>query len=362
VTRLERQQYDLRALASLGTALRRCRSREEMLDRLVGAVLDAVEADGAALAVYEKEGDEVVFELGLGVLTPWTGRRIPASASVSATVIATGAPWATDDAPHQRGLSQRDLPAGMTAYASIPVWTHDAVMGALVVTRTSTFVDKEVQVLTAIGELAGFAVQHHVLNEQLASAAAALEETLERTIEAWARAVEVRDMITAGHTQRVTELTLRLARLVGVPEGEMPHLRRGAMLHDVGKILVPDYILQKPGPLTADERAVMRQHVDHAYAMLGPIEFLRPALEIPTFHHECWDGSGYPRGLRGETIPLSARIFAPVDAYDAMTSDRPYHARESGEDALRYIMSRSGREFDPRVVEAMLTLVTENAL
>jgi PAS domain S-box-containing protein len=189
--------------------------------------------------------------------------------------------------------------------------------------------------------------------------AAILEDTLERTIEAWARTVELRDRITEGHTQRVTEMTVRIASRLDVPEEELMHIRRGSMLHDVGKLLVPDAILQKPGPLTAEERAVMKRHAEYAYEILGPIDALRPALDIPTYHHERWDGSGYPRGLAGSTIPLSARIFAVADAYDAITSERPYERAASASEALDYIAARSGTEFDPQVVEAMLALATD---
>jgi len=188
-----------------------------------------------------------------------------------------------------------------------------------------------------------------------------LELTLayDATIEGWARALDLRDRETEDHTRRVTETTLRLARMLGVPAEEMVHVRRGAVLHDIGKMGVPDAILLKPGPLSEEEWAVMRRHPQLAYELLWPIPFLRPALDIPYAHHERWDGSGYPRGLKGEAIPLAARIFAVVDVFDALTSPRPYRPAWSREQALAYIREQAGRQFDPRVVEAFLSAQAE---
>ena len=350
------QQRQLQTLATLAKVLRECPTMDELMARLLDGLLEPLDATGAAFATHDEPADEVVFEMGRGVLTPWTTRRVPSSASASAKVIATGVPWVTNSAREAHDLSQLDLPAGVTAYASIPLHTKDRMIGALVVTKASAYADQEVQVLTAIGEMAATALQRQRLHEQLAVTAEALEETCEHTIEGWARALDMRDRNTEGHTRRVTEMTMTLARWLRLPTEQLPHIRRGAMLHDIGKMAVPDQILRKPGPLTEDEQVIMRKHVEDGYAMLAPIEFLQPALEIPCYHHERWDGAGYPRGLKGHEIPLAARIFAVVDVYDAITSERPYAAAESHEAALNFIVAGSGSQFDPRVVEAFLAL------
>lgn len=171
------------------------------------------------------------------------------------------------------------------------------------------------------------------------------------TLNGWAKAIELRDKVTDDHTRRVVAVTEALARLAGVAEEQLVHIRRGAMLHDIGKIGVPDSILSKPGPVSEIEMAVMRQHPEQAFRMLSDIEFLRPALEIPYCHHEHWDGSGYPRGLQGEQIPLAARIFAVVDVWDALTSDRPYRKAWPEQEALEYIQQQAGINFDPRIVK-----------
>jgi putative two-component system response regulator len=179
----------------------------------------------------------------------------------------------------------------------------------------------------------------------------------EATIAGWSRALDLRDRETEGHSRRVTQLTEKLAKALGMTKEGIMHLRRGALLHDMGKIGIPDSILHKPDKLTDEEWVIMRKHPQLAYDMLHSVEYLHPALEIPLNHHEKWDGTGYPRGLRGEEIPLSARLFAVVDAWDALTSDRPYRQAWSEEEALNYIREQSGKHFEPQVVELFFKII-----
>jgi len=184
-----------------------------------------------------------------------------------------------------------------------------------------------------------------------------LQEAYDKTIEGWVLALDLRDRETEGHTQRVTEMTVRLARQLGCTEEEIIHIRRGALLHDMGKMGIPDEILQKPGPLTDEEWKVMRKHPLYAYQMLSPISYLNQALIIPYYHHERWDGSGYPHGLKAEEIPLFARFFSVVDVWDALSSDRPYRKRMHPKDVIDYLKKESGRLFDPHIIEKFLRLV-----
>ena len=184
-----------------------------------------------------------------------------------------------------------------------------------------------------------------------------LQEAYDKTIEGWVLALDLRDRETEGHTQRVTEMTVHLARQLGCTEDEIIHIRRGALLHDMGKMGIPDEILQKPGPLTDEEWKVMRKHPLYAYQMLSPISYLNQALIIPYYHHERWDGSGYPHGLKGEDIPLFARFFCVVDVWDALSSDRPYRKRMHPKDVIDYLKKESGRLFDPHIIEKFLPLV-----
>jgi putative nucleotidyltransferase with HDIG domain len=166
----------------------------------------------------------------------------------------------------------------------------------------------------------------------------------------------LRDKETEGHTLRVTEVTLKLAESFGLDQDELVHVRRGALLHDIGKLGVPDSILLKPGQLTPDEWVIMRNHPSYAYELLSPITYLRPALDIPYYHHENWDGNGYPNRLAGERIPLAARIFAVVDAWDALRSDRPYRPAWPEQEVLTHLQAEAGKRFDPQVVQAFMEL------
>jgi PAS domain S-box-containing protein/putative nucleotidyltransferase with HDIG domain len=178
----------------------------------------------------------------------------------------------------------------------------------------------------------------------------------EATLVGWSRALELRSKEIEGHSQRVTEMTLKLARELGMREEELVHVRRGTLLHDIGKMAIPDHILLKPSELTDDEWEVMKQHTRFAYEMLSQIEYLRPALDIPCHHHEKWDGTGYPDQLKGTQIPLAARIFAVIDVWDALTSKRPYRQAWSYEQAKEFINSQAGKHFDPEIVKIFLDI------
>ena len=189
-----------------------------------------------------------------------------------------------------------------------------------------------------------------------------LSEAYERTIEGWVHALDLRDRETEGHTKRVTEITLKVAKQLGYTEEELLQIHRGALLHDRGKIAIPDEILQKPGPLNDAEWEKMRRHPSYAYEMLSRIEYLRPALDIPFYHHERWNGSGYPHGLSGKDIPLAARLFAIVDVWDALRSDRPYRKQLPREQVIEYLRENSGQLFDPELVDVFLNFVGTNQL
>ncbi|NJP07212.1 MAG: response regulator [Chloroflexaceae bacterium] len=194
--------------------------------------------------------------------------------------------------------------------------------------------------------------------EEIRRSHAEITRAYDATLLGWVRGLDLRDQETEGHSQRVTNLTVELAQAMGIEGESLEHIRRGALLHDIGKMGIPDSILLKPGALDDDEWALMKQHPVYAYEWLKPITYLSPALDIPYCHHERWDGSGYPRGLRGHDIPLSARIFAVVDVWDALRSDRPYRAAWPVERVREYIASLTGIHFDPDVVDVFLRILT----
>lgn len=184
-----------------------------------------------------------------------------------------------------------------------------------------------------------------------------LIKAYDATIEGWSLAMDLRDKETEGHTQRVTDLTIELAKAMGMNDEKLVHVRRGALLHDIGKLGIPDNILLKTGALTDEEWSTMHMHPQFAHDMLHTIDYLLPAIAIPYCHHEKWDGSGYPQGLKGEEIPIEARLFSVVDVWDALTSDRPYRPAWDKQKALDYIKEKSGTQFDPAVVELFARII-----
>lgn len=245
----------------------------------------------------------------------------------------------------------------MEGCAAVPLVARGEVQGVLTV-FCHGITNRDAEWLSYLETLAGYAamaVSRARLIEDLEHANYELTNAYDATIDGWAFALDLRDKETEGHSRRVTEMTVELARNMGVSANELVHIRRGAILHDVGKMGIPDHILLKPGKLDDAEWCIMRKHPVFALDMLLPIDYLQPALDIPYCHHEKWDGTGYPNGLRGTDIPLAARIFAVVDVYDALTSDRPYRKAWSRGDALEYIVSQRGRYFDPEVVDLFLS-------
>ncbi len=245
-----------------------------------------------------------------------------------------------------------------TSLFAVPLIARGEVRGVLeMFHRTPLDPDREwLDFLETLANQAAIAIDNVSLFEALQRSNMQLALAYDLTLEGWSRALDLRDKETEGHTLRVTEMTLRLAQELGIQGDELVHIRRGALLHDIGKIGVSDRILLKEGPLAEDEWAILRQHPVYAYELLGPIEFLRSSLDIPYFHHEKWDGSGYPHGLKGEQIPLAARIFAVVDVWDALRSDRPYRQAWTKERVREYLKAQSDRDFDPGVVEAFVKL------
>lgn len=248
------------------------------------------------------------------------------------------------------------------SYITVPLIAKGEVKGILeLFFRQPYQMDESWQdFLDSLALQTAIAIDNLQLFENLQTSNLELVQAYDATIEGWSRAMDLRDEETENHTRRVMEMTIELAQVLGVLEKELIHLRRGALLHDIGKIGVPDEILHKPGPLTDEEWVIMRKHPVFAFEMISPIEYLRPALDIPYCHHEKWDGTGYPRGLKGEQIPLAGRIFAIVDVWDALRSDRPYRKAWPEDKVIDYIRSQSGTHFDPKIVEVFLNMLRKS--
>jgi putative nucleotidyltransferase with HDIG domain len=258
---------------------------------------------------------------------------------------------------HDNFLRRRFLVGeGFAGYHGVPLIAKGQVVGVLeVFHRTRVVRDEEwIGFLNALAAQAAIAIDNVTLFDSLQLTNRDLFQAYDATIEGWSRALELRDNETEGHTQRVAVLTVKLARLFGLSDEEIVQVRWGSLLHDIGKMGVPDGILRKRDTLTEAEWVVMKKHTVFAYEMLSPIRYLRAALDIPYAHHEKWDGTGYPLGLKGEQIPLVARIFAVVDVWDALRSDRIYRTSWSVEKVRDHIRSLAGTHFDPHVVNVCL--------
>ena len=253
---------------------------------------------------------------------------------------------------------------GFTCFYAAPLISKGKVKGVLeVFERGHRHHDRDwVDFLNSLAGQTAIAIDNASLFNDLQRSNADLRLAYETTLEGWSAALDLRDRETEGHTQRVTKLTEQIAKSMSITGDELLNIRRGSLLHDIGKMGVPDHILLKQGSLTKPEWAVMRKHPQFAYDLLYPIPYLRNALDIPYCHHEKWDGSGYPRGLKGAEIPQAARIFAVVDVYDALTSDRPYRKGWTKQQTLDHIREQAGEHFDPRIVETFLQMMqTDNA-
>lgn len=261
-------------------------------------------------------------------------------------------------AEHKESFVRQELLSkeNFATYFAVPLIAKGETKGVLeIFNRTVLVPNMEwLDFLDALGWQTAIAIDNALLFEGIQRSNLDLQLAYDATIEGWSHALDLRDKETEGHTLRVTEMTLKLARSIGINEDQLIHIRRGALLHDIGKMGVPDNILLKPDKLTEDEWVIMKLHPQFAFQMLQPIAYLKDALDIPYCHHEKWDGTGYPRGLKGELIPFSARIFAIVDVWDAVTSNRPYRPGWTREKALEYIRDQSGKHFDPQAVEMFL--------
>jgi PAS domain S-box-containing protein len=249
--------------------------------------------------------------------------------------------------------------SGLQSGLYIPMKIMDRVIGVISIEseEPQAFSESDERLVSTLATQAAIAIDNARLLENLQSSNIELAKAYDATIEGWSRALDLRDKETEGHSRRVTEMTVNLARTFGLSEAELMQVRWGSLLHDIGKMGVPDGILFKTGPLTEEEWTAMKKHPTFAYEMLSPVEHLRLALDIPYCHHEKWDGTGYPRGLHSTQIPLTARIFAVVDVWDALRSDRPYRPAWSEDKVRDHILALSGTHFDPQVVERFLQAV-----
>ena len=367
----QKRLHNLAALHEIDVAISASVDIHVTLDILLEQTISELKADAAAVLMLNPLARTLEYAAGQGFRNHQVkGLRIPLGVGLagqaalqrqiqSATNLMDGL-LSPDSSKTPINIYNGE---GFLSHYAIPLSAKGQVQGVLEVFLRSPFQpdDDWFTFLETLSRQAAIAVDNSNLYENLQRSNTNIVLAYDATIQGWSQALELRDKETEGHARRVTERTVQLAQLVGVPELELEHVRRGTLLHDIGKMGIPDAILLKPGKLTEAEWAIMRRHPVLAYEMLSSIAYLRPALDIPHYHHEKWDGSGYPDGLKGEQIPLYARIFAIVDVYDALTNDRPYRPAWTTEQTVEYIRAESGKHFDPAIVETFLNqLAREN--
>jgi putative nucleotidyltransferase with HDIG domain len=358
----ERQLEHLKALSEIDRTILTSLDKKLNLATVVKIAVDQLGADAVNIMLFDPVFRSLKSAVGHGFRTQsFEGREVRLGEGNAGKAALERRTITIDNLNEQSDnprLARALEGEGFVAYIGVPLIANGQMQGVMeVFEREQVKPDRErLDLLNTLAGQAAIAINNASLFEELQRANDGLTMAYDAAIEGWSRALDMRDEETEGHTLRVTDLTLKLARHIGVSDEEYVHMRRGALLHDIGKMGIPDSILLKPGPLTDEEWVVMKQHPAHARTMLEPIVFLQKALEIPYMHHEKWDGSGYPRGLKGEEIPKAARIFAVADVYDALTSDRPYRKAWTKERTVAYIREQSGTHFDPAVVDAFLNL------
>lgn len=361
--RMQRQLKRLSALRSIDLAIASGLDLSLLLSILLDRVIETMHVDAAAILLLDSETNILKFGSGKGFHTN----------ILQYTRLKPGQGYAGRAVLERRMISVPDLTKNTTefdrsplfpserfmVYYGVPLVAKGLVLGVLeIFHRAPLHPDEDwLDFLNIISGQAAIAIDSAMMFKNLQISNFELSLAYNATIDAWSRTLDLRDHETEGHTRRVTDLTIRFAAMNGVKDTDLIHIRRGATLHDIGKVVIPDHILFKPGPLNNEEWETMRQHPKYAVDLLSPIKYLESAMEIPHWHHERWDGRGYPDQLGGEEIPYSARMFALADVYDALTSDRPYRKAWSKQDAIHYIEDQAGKQFDPRLVPEFLNMV-----
>lgn len=366
--KVQKQLDQMSALRAIDQAITSSVDLNLTLSILLTQLVKHLQTDAACILLWNPETERFEYKAGLGFRTN----------SLSHTKLRLGEGYAGIAALERRVIQKLNLSnhgtdflrspsfgqEGFVSYFGVPLIAKGEVQGVLEIFNRSLITPNSewLSFLEMLGGQAAIAIDNATLFNHLQRSNTEITSAYDATIDGWSRALDMRDHETEGHTQRVTEMTLHLARRINIPKDELIHIRRGAALHDIGKMGIPDRILHKPGPLSAEEWNTMRQHPQFACNLLAPIDYLRPAKDIPCYHHERWDGSGYPTGLKGEEIPLPSRLFAIVDVFDALTSDRPYRSKWSKQAAMYYIHEQAGKLFDPLIVPTFMEMIKEKEL
>ena len=363
--KIKRQFDQLAALRAIDLAITSDLDLTPTLSLILDQIRAQLEIDAACILLFDPRTQLLEFAAGAGFKTSALQhtRLHIGEAYAGMAVLEMKAVHIPNLKSHQTAFLRSPFLAqeNFIAYYALPLIAKGQIVGVLEIFHRA-LLNADEEWLTYMEMLAGqaaIAIDNAMLFKNLQLSNQELTLAYDKTIEGWSRALDLRDKETEGHSRRVTAMTYKLASKMGIKQPELTHMCRGAMLHDIGKVAIPDNILLKAGPLDDEEWITMRRHPMIAVELLTSISHLAPALDIPRSHHEKWNGTGYPDHLAGEDIPLAARLFAVVDVYDALTSDRPYRPAWSPTEALDYILEQSGAHFDPSIVPVFISMVSE---
>ncbi len=361
--RITQQIEELSALRTIDLAISSNLDLQATLNIIANLAVKHLKADSVCIELYDNQNHMLLTTTHLGLENELPEKiPFPAAADLSEwELVEEFSVHITEKLADQRASRKLPFPENenFEACFGLPLVAKAEVKGLFRVYFKQPFTPEQhwLDFFYNLATQTAVALDNFALFNNLKQSNIDLLEAYEATIEGWSKALNCRDQETEQHSARTTEWTLQLARELGFSEEELVHVRRGALLHDIGKVSVPDRILNKPGPLTEDEWVEMRKHPKAAYDVLYPIKFLHKALDIPYYHHERWNGTGYPQGLKGKEIPLAARIFSVIDVFDALSSDRPYRAAWPEDKVIQYLRDQSGVQFDPDVVNTFLALL-----
>ena len=357
---LEQRNHWLTRLVELSVTLNSTLDLDTLLQLVTTTASELLDCEATSILMYDEKHPRLYFAAATGSDPKKLAEiPVPLDHSLAGRIFLENRPIllnAVEGNARHFPLVSEHVNFHVRSLLGVPMQIKDHTIGVLeaVNKRRGLFEEQDEAILYVTASHAAQAINKAQLFRDVERSHAELCIAYDATIAGWSRALDLRDQDTEGHSERVAELTVSLARAYGLDEEEIVHIRRGALLHDMGKLGVPDAILLKPGKLTDSEQEIMHNHPQFAYQMLSPIAYLQPALDIPCNHHEKWDGTGYPHGLKGDEIPIAARLFSIVDVWDALTNDRPYHKGWTREEAVDYICGESGKQFDPGIVDLFL--------
>ena len=360
ITNRKQREHELEVISEMSGALRSNINQEEVLSTSIEKLTEIMDIEGAFISLVDQNNENIRLAKASGIWSPINERPFNKSQGLSGYIISTGLPYINNHPQLDPHILYSELVKDIETLAGVPLSIKGEVRGSIVVGSKKKLSENDLRLLKAVGDLTASALHRADLFSQTIQQTEELRHAYDSTLEGWALALELRDKETQGHSVRIANMTLKLAKRMGISESQLENIRRGALLHDIGKLGVPDTILLKNGALTPPEWEIMKMHPTYAFNMLSQITFFKDAIDIPYCHHEWWDGSGYPRGLEGENIPLAARIFSIIDVWDALTSNRPYRDAWKKDAVLAHIINQAGTHFDPTIVDQFIQMIIEN--